>query len=1219
MLAKYSVKKPFTVLVGVILVIVLGFMSFSRMTADLLPNINLPYVLVMTTYPGASPEKVESVVTEPLEQAFATTANVKNVSSVSNENVSMLMLEFEESTNMDSALIELNSKIDLVEAAWKNETVGTPTVLKLNPNMLPVMIAAVDVKDMPSSDLTYFISEKITPELEKTNGVASVSTSGAIEEKITIRLSQEKIDTLNEKILENIDEELSKTEKELKNAKAEITKGKAELEKQSAEQTKKLADGLNAINAGEQELINALTTLESKEKQLQILKNVLETGLEIITPENETQVLSDVNNKLNTLDEDSDVRPSLNIKEGITEALKTKLTEVNDGLNEINTTKTSLNSKLTEVSKQKTELENAKTTLQNELQKAASKLSSGETQINQGLSELDSARETAYKNASLDGVITQSMISGILTTENFSMPAGYIETEDDSIVVKVGEQFTSLDEIKDLTILSLDIDGLESVKLQDLADIEIEDNSNDVYTKVNGNNGVILSFQKQSTAATATVANDIKDTFAELEEKYDDVKFTVLMDQGVYIDMVVSSVLENLIYGAILAIIILFLFLRDLKPTIAVALSIPASLTFAITLMYFTGVTVNVISLSGLALSVGMLVDNAIVVIENTYRLRNAGMPAGKAAIKGASSVAGAIFASTLTTICVFTPIVFIEGMTRELFMDMALTIAYSLLASLIVALTVVPAMTAKLFKKEKEVKHNLFDKFVRGYEKILKLALNHKAIVLTSSVVLLIISGVLVSNMGTAFIPSMEGTQMSLTMEFDKDTAVQDGNDMSNTVIERLLEIEDIETIGAMRQSGGMLTTSGDSNSISMYLILKEDKKLTTTEIEKQILEKTEDLNCEISVSTSNMDMSAMGGSGIQVLVKGNELDKLQEIANDIAEIMKNTEGMTEIDNGIGETSLETKIIVDKNKAMEYGLTVAQIYSTIAEKLTLENEATNVTIDNKEYPVIVIKKEEDKLTKDNIGDIELSGNKNNEEVTVDLSELVSINETDSMKSISRENSSRYVSVSAMIDSDHNIGLVSRDFEKELEKYEVPEGYSIELAGENETINEAIYDLLLMIALAILLIYLVMVAQFQSLKSPFIVMFTIPLAFTGGLFALAITGKELSVIAMLGFLVLAGIVVNNGIVLIDYLNQLIAQGKTKKEAIIEAGKTRLRPIIMTALTTILGMSTMALGIGMGADMIQSLGIVTIGGLLYATVLTLVVVPCMYDLMFRKVK
>lgn len=1214
MLAKYSVKKPFTVLVGVILVIVLGLMSFSRMTADLLPSINLPYVLVMTTYPGASPEKVETVITEPLEKVFATTTNVKTVSSVSNENVSMLMLEFEESTNMDSALIELNSKIDLVEPAWKSENIGAPTVLKLNPNMLPVMVSAIDVKDMSSTDLTYFINDKIIPELEKINGVASVSTIGLVEEKVTIKLNQEKIDAVNEKILENIDKELSKTEKELKNAKSEIAKGKAELAKQSNEQTNKIKDGLNAINSGEKELTNALTTLEAKEKQLQTLKVVLEKGLEILTPENEKVVLNNVRNQFSTLDSSTDIRPGLDVKE----TLATKLEEVNGQLNEINVAKTSLNSQLKEVNSQKQELQKAQSTLQNELNKASNKLSSGEAQVNQGLSELEKARETAYKNASLDGVITQSMISGILTADNFSMPAGYIETEDDNIVVKVGEEFNNIDEIKNLTILSFDIDGLEKVTLEELADISIEDNSNEVYAKVNGNNGVMLSFQKQSTAATATVSAEIKEKFAQLEKQYDEIKFTALMDQGVYIDMVVSSVLENLIYGAILAIIILFLFLRDLKPTIAVALSIPASLTFAITLMYFTGVTINVISLSGLALSVGMLVDNAIVVIENTYRLRNEGMSAEKAAIKGASSVAGAIFASTLTTICVFAPIVFIEGMTRELFMDMALTIAYSLLASLIVALTVVPAMTSKLFKKEKEVKHNLFNKFVNLYEKALKLALNHKIIVLSSAVILLIISGVLVGNMGTAFIPSMEGTQMSLILEFDKDMKTQEGNDISNTVMERLLEIEDIETIGAMRESQGMLG-SGDSNSVSMYLILKEDKKLATTEIEKQILEKTQDLNCEVSVSTSNMDMSAMGGSGIEVLVKGNELDKLQEIANDIANIMNKTEGMTEVDNGVGETSLETRIIVDKNKAMEYGLTVAQIYSTISEKLTTEKEATTLTINNKEYPVIVIKKDEDKINKENLGEIELNGNKNNEEVTIGLSEIVSIEEKDSMQSISRENSSRYISVSASIKSDYNIGLVSKDFEKELDKYEVPEGYSIELAGENESINEAIYDLLLMIALAILLIYLVMVAQFQSLKSPFIVMFTIPLAFTGGLLALVITGKELSVIAMLGFLVLAGIVVNNGIVLIDYINQLIAQDKTKKEAIIEAGKTRLRPIIMTALTTILGMSTMALGMGMGADMVQSLGIVTIGGLLYATILTLVVVPCMYDIMFRKVK
>lgn len=797
------------------------------------------------------------------------------------------------------------------------------------------------------------------------------------------------------------------------------------------------------------------------------------------------------------------------------------------------------------------------------------------------------------------------------------MPAGYIETSDNKFTVKVGEKFGSIEELKNLTIFSYDIGGLENITLQDLADISFTDNSNEIYAKVNNEDGIMLSIQKQSTASTATVSDKLQKAMEKLEQKYENVEFTNLMDQGIYIDMVVGSVLDNLLYGGLLAIIILFIFLKDIKPTFIIALSIPISLTFAITLMYFTGVTINIISLSGLALGVGMLVDNSIVVIENIYRLRNEGKSKLEASVQGASSVAGAIFASTLTTICVFLPIVFIEGMTRQLFQDMGLTIAYSLIASLIVALTLVPAVASKVFDKTAQKKSKIFDKIVLIYEKILKTCLNHKIITILSALILLFVSIGLASTMGTEFIPAMEENQMSLTITMPKEASFDDLKQTSNTIIEKLLTIDEIEKIGAMQNSGTNILSTSSDNSVTMYAILKEDRKSSSSDIEKKINELTQDLNCEISISTSNMDLSAMGGSGLQVVIKGDDLQKLQEIAKDVSDIMNKVEGFSEIDNGIGDASVEKKIIVNKNVAMEYGLTVAQVYSSVSGELTKEKTATTVTIENKDYPVIVAKSNEKLITEENLKNITLTGTKNGEETNINLQDIATIEEVDSLKSILRDNGERYITVTGMIDSDHNIGLVSREFESKLNEYEIPEGYSIETAGENETINESLIDLGIMILLAVVFIYLIMVAQFQSLKAPFIVMFTIPLAFTGGLLALFITGTNISIIAMLGFLILAGVVVNNGIVFIDYIIQLRQNGTEKRDAIILAGKTRLRPILMTALTTILGLSTMALGIGMGADMIQPLGIVAIGGLIYSTLLTLVVVPCIYEIFFRK--
>lgn len=1229
MISNYSVKKPFTVFVAVILIIILGVISFTSMTTDLLPKMDLPYAMIMTTYIGASPEKVETVVTKPLEQSMATISNIKNVSSISSENSSVVILEFSNDVNMDSALIEINSKLDLIKAAWNDEQIGAPMVSKINPNMMPIMLTALDVENMDNSEITEYVNNKILPELERIDGVASVSATGLLEEQIKINLNQDKIDEVNKKILNSVNSKLNKTQAELNTAQAELNKGKEELAKQSDEQTKKLVEGLSSIKAGNSKIESAQNELSSKEEGLNLTKTTLTSTIEGMNT-----LLSELNNQKaelvklgdNLTDEQKIKLQTINTNITKTEELKkqtnSKLEEVNTGLNQITIAKQQLAKQKESLAEQEKQLEIAKVKLSTELSKAEASITQGETKLNEGIASFEKARDEALKNASIDGIITMEMISNILMAENFSMPAGYVETASNQMIVKVGKKFNNIDEVKNLKVLSFDIAGLENITLSDLADIEFTNNSNELYAKVNGNDGIVLTFQKQSTSSTANVCNDIQDVMEKLEEEKDGVRFTTLMNQGIYIDIIINSVLENLLYGAILAVIILFVFLKDYKPTIIIALSIPISLTFAIALMYFTGVTINIISLSGLALGVGMLVDNSIVVIENIYRLRNNGASVKEAAIKGASSVAGAITSSTLTTVCVFLPIVFIEGISRQLFTDMGLTIAYSLLASLIVAITLVPAMASKMFKNTKPKKDIFFDKIVAIYEKLLNVALNHKAIVITISLVLLVISFVLAGNMETAFIPEVDGEQISITMETPKETTTEETREMSNEIIDKLLSIDEIETIGAI-DSGTMSSISsmggGSSNSISMYAVLKEDRKIDNEQIANKIYELTNGMKCEISVSTSDMDLSSMMSSGVQIVIKGNDTDKLQEIAKDIVAKIEDVEGIEKIDSGVEETSKETRIIVDKNKAMEYGLTVAQVYSTVSSEISNEKEATKVTIDDKEYPIIVTKPEEKKITNENLSDIILSGKKNNEEVEIKLSEIAKVEEANGLSSIWHDNGEKYITVSATIKTDANVGIVGREIENKLKEYETPAGYTVEIQGESETINESLFDLAKMIALAIVFIYLIMVAQFQSLKSPFIVMFTIPLAFTGGLFALFISGSELSLIAMLGFLMLSGIVVNNGIVFIDYTNNLrLEKGLKVREALIETGKTRIRPILMTALTTILGLSTMALGIGSGTEMIQPLGIVTIGGLVYSTLLTLFVIPCLY-MMFNKDK
>ncbi|CEN87559.1 efflux RND transporter permease subunit [Paraclostridium sordellii] len=1200
MFSKFSVKRPFTVFVSVILVIILGGVSFTEMTTDLLPKIDLPYVIVMTTYPGASPEKVEESVTKPLEKVLATTSGIEDINSVSSENSSMIMLEFSQDMNMDSAMIDLSGKVDLVKGQLDDE-VGAPTLMKMNPDMMPIMVASVDINNKNIKEASNIVKKDIIPSFERIDGVASVDAMGVIEESVKVTLDDSKIEKINNKLKSSIDSKMKSSQYELNKAKNEIAKGKAELKNQSEDKNKELNEGSSAIKSGKSQLQGAIDQLSSGKNELENQKS------ELLNKKNELEQM--IKNQ-----EENNIPVSDEQKEALV-LIETGIKTFDEKLNEITTQESSLNSQLKELNDKEKQLEAGKQTLNSELEKASQTLSSSEAEIEKSSKELEKAKKEAYKNADLGKNITKENLSNILSAQNFAMPAGYIKEGEEDYIVKIGDKVSSLEDLNNLELLN--IDGVGEITVEDVANIELTNNADKMYAKINGNDAILLTFQKQSTSSTSEVSKKINETMNKLTSENKDIHITALQDQGVYIDIVIKSVLSNLILGGILSIIILFVFLKSIKPTIVIAFSIPISVLFAITMMYFSNVTMNIISLSGLALGVGMLVDNSIVVIENIYRLRNDGMSAKKASVIGANQVAGAIFASTLTTVCVFLPIVFTHGLSRQLFEDMGLTIAYSLLASLIVALTLVPAMSSKMLNVNTKKEHRLFDKFVNLYEKLLRVTLKHKFIVLIGSLVLLVGSAFLVISKGTILMPETDSTQLSVTLEMPKDSKKQDARDMSEVIIDRITEIEDVDTVGALQSDGSGFMFGQGGNSVSFYVLLKEDKKLSSKEVANIITKKTKDLKADIKVNSSNMDMSALGGSGINLIVKGNDLDKLKDIAKDISKILEKTEGVTEVDNGLGDGNKETKIIVDKEKAMKYSLTVAQVYQEVSKALKSENTATTLNVGSNEYPVIVVDDENNSLSRESLSNYKIKAMKDNEEVEVKLENIATIEEVESLSSINHERQVRNISVTASIDSEHNIGLVSKDVEDKLKDYKLPDGYTIDMGGELESMNSAFGDLIKMISLAILFIYLIMVAQFQSLLSPFIVLFTIPLAFTGGFLGLLVTGFELSMISMLGFLMLAGIVVNNGIVFIDYVNQLRLSGLDKKSALILAGKTRIRPILMTALTTILGLLTLAMGIGTGAEMIQPMAIVTIGGLSYATVLTLFIVPIMYDILNRK--
>jgi len=1381
MLSGLSVKKPYTVLVGVILILVLGFVSFTKMSADLLPDINLPYVVIMTAYPGASPETVETVVTTPVEASMATISNIEEIRSMSSENYSVVILEFSQKTNMDSVSLDMRESLDRLEGYWPDE-VATPMIMKLNPNMLPTMIAAVGIDDMTPAEAGRFTEEYITPEIESIEGVASVNENGLIEESLHAVISEKKIDAVNkrmevlindkfdeayekiadgekeiadgEKGLADAEAEIKKNEKKINDAQKEVDKGRNELTDKQEATAEQLAQAklelLTAkadLEAAKTSITTNLTTLDklvetksgvaSKRAELVATKQQLETqqqqltAMETMLGTVPTQIdgvftalsggtidAATADAQLGTIKAGLDATPigalidaqlagaglsfdssagsaALNgVVSGVIngylnsaeyqagkDALANGITQVNDGIAQIDAGEAQIDDQISgltmgmsvdeykalqnaalaqiaeatakvdagilqvyngeteaiigfangaakldltdyQLAVSKAQIEEGKTKIED----SKKQLDDAKEQIEDGKEELEDSKEDALKQADMTAALSKDTVSKILMAQNFSMPAGYVDEGDSTYLIRVGDKPSTEQQLKDMVILKLPMSESEVITLGDVCDIFMTTNQDKVYTNVNGKTGVVLSIQKQTGYSTGTVSDSIKARFDELREQYGDVDIIELMDQGVYIDLVMNTIFENVLIGGLLAVIILIFFLRDIRPTLIIAISIPVSLISAVVCMYFSGVTLNIISLSGLALGVGMLVDNSIVVIENIYRLRNLGMDVKEAAVKGAREVAGAILASTLTTVSVFLPIVFTEGLTRQLFVDMGLTIAFSLMASLLVALTVVPACAAGMLKKIKSREEGKKGFMYGAYEKFLRLCLKFKPVVLGLSIVLLALSAFLAYQNGMAYFPEMESPQITVSLSGDEEKGVTDVKAQTDIMVERLSSIEDVIDVGAMASSStlnllGATTSAETVRNSTIYVTTAEKRKLSSDELAAKIKELASDFEgVNVSVETATMDMSALGSSGIVVEVKGRDLDKIYSVAEDVMHTMEKVEGVDKVSSGVEDADPELRVHIDREKASLKGLTVATVFTQINDRLKDPSVATTLVTDTEDISVYVESDSDKKLNREDIRELPIKyTNDDGKEETVALKEIADFEDGMGMQTINRKGQTRYVSVSASIAEGHNISFVSNDVYKAIDKLDVPAGCRIEYEGENEMIVDALKQLLLMLVLAVVFIYLIMVAQFQSLGSPFIIMFTIPLAFTGGLFALFMSGYEISIVAMIGFVMLSGIIVNNGIVLVDYINQRRAEGLAKQDAIVDAGVTRLRPVLMTAMTTILALLTMAFSTKMGADMSRPLAIVVIGGMIYGTLMTLVVVPCIYDMFMREKK
>jgi len=1048
-LIQFSVDKAITVFMVVIAVVIFGVVSFNRLTTDLIPDINLPYAVVVTAYPGATPDEVESEVTAPLENILQTTTNILEVTSVSQESLSMVILEFSSGTNMDSAVVEMRENLNFILDDFPDR-VSNPNIIRLNPDMLPVMNFSVTHEEMDLAQLTEWINDVMSPRLERVEGVAAVDVTGGYTTEIRVTMDQDALDDYNAQI---------------------------------AAQEKNLKDYLEAAT-GE--------------------------------------------------------RPDFEMPR-----------------------------------------------------------------------------------------IDKQMISGILQAQNFAFPGGFIEWDGSDYLVRVGDDLNSLTEIEGLTVFQFDspVPNIQfpTVRMVDVTSVEMVNAEERQYSKVNGNEAISISIQKGSEFATTDVAAGVNAALLELQTEDENLNVTVLFDQGEYINIATGSVVNNLIIGGVLAIVVLFVFLRSVRITFVIGVAIPISLMFAIVLIYLSGITLNIVSLGGLALGIGMLVDNSIVVIENIYRMKSEGKSSKEAAVRGTYQVGGAIIASTLTTIGVFLPIMFIEDFIREIFYQLALTISFSLLASLLIALTFVPTVANRIMREDEGLeKKNVFFESVKNlYEKILRTIFKFRLGALLVVLGLFVLSFFAATSRGFEFFPDSDEGTLRATLSYSEGERLDFAalTDTLDDINEALLAFDAVETVGITYGSSGMGMGMFGGDDINLSIVLKEDRRQSTVAVGDDIQTFLEDNYpmFDVAVQGTEMDTSTIIGEGVQIRLRGQDLEALRYEAARLSQELETIDGLRDIDDGLGNQREEIKITVDKDEAIQYGLTVGGVLMEMSEFLATPEQVTTVRMNNQNYHLYVY--EEGQTRRQTIATLDelksyviatdlLTGE------PVLLEDVATVELQPGFSSINRFNGVRSVTISAGIASDYNASIVASDVETLMETHTLPEGFDYRILGENEEIMATIDTLILVGALGITIVYMIMASQFQSLTYPFIIMMTIPMAFTGGFGILYLFGLPVSIVALIGLIILSGVVVNNGIVLVDYINQLRQRGYRYMDAIVTAGRTRLRPIFMTALTTILALSGMAIGLGQGDEMMQPMAITAIGGLFYATFLTIFIVPIMYDVMTR---
>ena len=1275
---KFSVKKPFTVLVAVVMVVILGFVAVTKMQTNLLPDVSTPYLMVVTVYPGASPERVQSEVSDVLQNSL-TVPGVEKITATSAENYSLLLMQFTDDTDMNSALVKVSNKLDQAKSDLPSSCL-TPSIVEYSLNMNAFMTVAVSREGSDVYELSDLVKDTLVPYVQRKGGVSSVSSSGLVEKLVQVQLNQDKIDEINAQLLGIIDTQLASAKSQLDSAEAQIAAGRAEYNKQLknfgntvsntvlGSMSDEVGNAVEVVRKQAQALLESVNQLIAVVKEPEIQQALIEVqqGLQKVLDKFDQTGMRDIDSLIEIVGELRDITDKL------TDALQKLQERVNTETGTEGSTATDLADEL----QLQQSLQVIYSTLEDAIKamdsvpalmstfsgalgnftqqqlnaymqftEAREMLNEYEKQLESAKQEYETARTQALAQADVAKQLDIETLAQLIYAQNFSMPAGYVEDKNgESWLLKVGEEYDSVDDIAGALLLH--VDGYGDVRLSDVADVEVIDNAADSYTRLNGEQAAVLKIYKNATSSASDVSDNCLAAFKELEAQYDGLHVVVLSNQGNYITIIIKSILTSMAVGAALAILVLALFLKDIKPTLVVGISIPLSVLFAVVLMYFTGLDMNVMTLAGLSLGIGMLVDNSVVVIENIYRLRSRGVPAARAAVQGTRQVGMSVVASTLTSVCVFLPVVFSSSIVRSLMMPMSLCIGYCLMASLIVAVTVVPAAASTVLKKAEPKRLVWFEKVQDKYAQSLDWCLKHRALPLLAAVALLVFSGWQVLSMGVELLPTITSNEATITLTTQDGLSKEQSYEVAGRVLEAASAVDNVEEVGVSIDSSvagmdisqlGLPSTITDllaaANSYGTYqfnVMLKEDLSSRQIETARQALvdavNSVDDCSGTVEIAGMTGELTSQLSSGLSVKLYGADEATLASLSEKVVDLVNDTEGFANATNGLGAGDATIILKVDRDKVRSYGLTVAQVYQQIAARLTTTTTAqTPVTVDGTTMNV-QITDNLDPVTKENMMDMTfetsvLSTDGTTTTGTCTLADIAEWETGTAPDSITSENQTEYVTVTADTLEGYNTTVQSRVLQKKLDEFAagggMPEGCSYTMGGETENVDFMVQEMVQWMALALPFVYLVMVAQFQSLLSPFIVLFTVPLAFTGGLIGLLVTGQQLTMISLMGFIVLMGTVVNNGIVFVDYANQLRLGGLERRAALVATGKTRMRPILMTTLTTVLAMLQMVFSGDMASQLMSGMAIVIICGLSYATLMTLYIVPILYDMLFKK--